>query len=125
DSGGAAAGAGKFRTSPCVPQFHFSGLAAFPCAAGQALAGGAEGHAADPASVALEGGEVLAGPGIPQPHCPVPTAGQALAVGAEGHARDIAGVAPEGGELLASPHIPQPRRLSTSAGGPLPANSAE
>src|SRR5262249_18633318 len=72
-----------------VPDLYFPGLAPMliPVTAGQPLTIGAERHAADPASVALQNLGFLAGVHVPQAYRSViACASQAPAIGAERHA---------------------------------------
>src|SRR5262249_22072573 len=63
-----------------------------------ALAVGAERHAADLVRVSLKGSLLLPRLGVPDPRRVVPAPGEdALAVGAERHAADLVRVSPEGG----------------------------
>ena len=70
------------------------------------------------AGVAGEGGALLAGGRVPDPHRPVVAAGgQPGAVRGDRHRRHPAGVAGEGGALLAGGRVPDPHRPVVAGGG--------
>ena len=89
-----------------------------PPAVASQVPSGAIATAVTCAGVAGEGGALLAGGRVPDPHRPVVAAGgQPGAVRGDRHRRHRAGVAGEGGALLAGGRVPDPHRPVVAAGG--------